>query len=157
VKGNRDDVVIRRASAADVEALFEIRTSVFENLMTRRELAKVGVTPEAVYNLLQGDRAIAFIAVRGERALGFSMARADIGDIFALFVKPEAQGAGLGSRLLAEAERWLAAKNLRSAWLVTGDESGSRAALFYEKHGWRRRDGEPSGQIQFSKLLGDIR
>jgi GNAT superfamily N-acetyltransferase len=152
----RNAIDIRRAGAADVEALFEIRTSVVENHLTRQELAALGVTPEAVAALLEGDRTAAFLATDGDRTLGFSMARADLGDIFALFVRPEAQGAGLGSLLLAEAERWLSDKEVRAAWLLTGDGSGPRAASFYEKRGWRREGRQADGQIRFSKRLFEM-
>jgi GNAT superfamily N-acetyltransferase len=118
-------------------------------------LAAFGITPEAVATLLRSGRTAAFLATSGDRALGFSMARADLEDIFALFVRPEAQNGGLGSRLLAEAERWLTDKEVRSAWLLTGDESGPRAAAFYEKRGWRREGRLADGQIRFSKRLHD--
>lgn len=136
-----------------METLFDIRLSVVENRMTREELAAIGVTPEAVSTLLNGQQAAAFLAIDGERALGFSMARADFADVFALFVRPEAQRAGLGSRLLTEAERWLAEKYVHSAWLLTGD--GSPAVAFYEKRGWCREGDAADGQIRFVKHLDE--
>jgi GNAT superfamily N-acetyltransferase len=146
-------IYIRRASVRDAEALFEVRTSVVENHMTRGQLTAIGVTPESVASLLESGRTVAFIATNGDRALGFSMARVDAADVFALFVMPEAQGAGLGSRLLAEAEQWLATNGIRSAWLLTSDQSGARAADFYEKRGWPAEGREADGQIRFTKRL----
>jgi GNAT superfamily N-acetyltransferase len=146
-----NEIIIRRAIAADVETLFDIRTSVIENRMTREELAAIRVTPETVSALLSGGQAAAFLAAKDDRALGFSMARADVADVFALFVRPEAQGAGLGSRLLAESERWLAERGVGSAWLLTGGES--QAVTFYERRGWCGEDRTADGQIRFVKRL----
>jgi GNAT superfamily N-acetyltransferase len=120
--------------------------------MSLEELAAIGVTPEAVSALLSGAEAAAFLATKGDHALGFSIARADVADVFALFVRLEAQGTGLGSRLLAEAEQWLAGKGVGSAWLLTGGES--RAVAFYERCGWRREDRTADGQIRFVKRFG---
>ena len=150
---DQSGIVLRRAGAADVEPFFEIRTSVAENHMSREELAAVGVTVETLSALLQSEQVAGFVVTRGGRALGFSMARADLGDVFALFVRPDAQGAGLGSRLLSEAERWLKTKNVRSVWLLTGDKS--KAVRFYEKRGWRRDGSQADGQIRFVKRFGD--
>lgn len=113
--------------------------------MTREELAVIGVTPEAVSALLNGEQAAAFLAEKGAQALGFAMARADVADIFALFVRPEAQGAGLGARLLAEAEHWLAGKDVSLAWLATDAESP--AVTFYKRHEWREESRTADRQI----------
>lgn len=48
-------MIIREACSKDVEMLFEIRTSVSQNYMSREELAAVGITPEMVTEMLQGD------------------------------------------------------------------------------------------------------
>ncbi len=148
---DQNEISIRRAIAADVEALFDIRTSVVENRLTREELAAIGITLEAISTHLASEHAAAFLAIKGDEALGFSMARAVVADVFALFVRPGAQGAGLGSRLLAEAERWLAEKDVSCAWLLTDD--GSPAVAFYEKLGWRSEGRTADGQIRFVKRL----
>jgi len=54
---------------------------------------------------------------------------------------------------LPKLEQWLAAQNVRSAWLLT--EAGPGALLFYEKRGWRKEGRQQDGQIRFVKRLDD--
>jgi ribosomal protein S18 acetylase RimI-like enzyme len=67
--------------------------------------------------------------------LGFTMLKAD--EVYQLYVSRPARGSGVAAALIADAERRLAARGVREAWLACaiGNE---RAARFYEKHGWRR-------------------
>ena len=134
--------------------MFDIRTSVHENHMSWHELAEAGITPESVASLLRTESAGGWIAVDGDQAVGFSMARADIGDVFALFVRPGLEGRGIGSDLLEEAETWLARRGRSQAWLVTGGEPALRAARFYRRRGWVDAGLEADGQIRFTKHLG---
>ena len=46
---------IRLAESKDIETLFEIRTSVIENYQSREEIAKLGITPESVAEMLTTD------------------------------------------------------------------------------------------------------
>ena len=48
-------MIIRVAQQEDIETLFEIRTSVKENYQSREEIAELGITPDAVANMLQTD------------------------------------------------------------------------------------------------------
>ena len=61
-------------------------------------------------------------------------------EIDEIFVLPERRSAGLGARLVAEAERDLAARGLRRLQLQLG-VGNDRARRFYERHGFRRRAG----------------
>jgi GNAT superfamily N-acetyltransferase len=140
---------IRVATVDDVPDLFSIRTSVRENHLSMEELAGLDVTVETVAAMLQGGTACGWVAVVAGRNVGFSMARADVGDLFALFVSPGFEGQGLGTRLLFEAERWFALQGIREPWLVTGGEPGLKAVGFYERRGWVRTGIEPDGQIRF--------
>ena len=144
---------VRPAGEADIPALFAIRTAVRENHTDLRELARAGVTPAAVAAVLRDGTAAAWLGERDGRPAGFGMARADEGDVFALFVLPEFEGRGLGSLLLREAERWLALRGVGEAWLLTGGEPGLRAPGFYAARGWRATGREADGQIGFSKRL----
>jgi hypothetical protein len=84
-------VLVRLAEASDVPMLFAIRTSVVQTAMALEELGAEGVTQEAVSQLLQGGRAAAWLVYHDGQAGGFTMARAETGDVFALFVLPSAE------------------------------------------------------------------
>jgi len=146
-------LVVRAATVSDVPTLFAIRTAVRENHMSLDELAAAGVTPEAVADLVRSPDAGAWIAQWDGEPAGFAMARADPGDVFALFVLPDREGRGIGTILLAQAEAWLASRGFDAAWLLTGGEPGLRAASFYAAQGWTAAGRETDGQIRFTKRL----
>jgi ribosomal protein S18 acetylase RimI-like enzyme len=61
-------------------------------------------------------------------------------EIDEVFVSQELRSAGLGSLLVATAERALEERGLRRLQLQLGADN-ARARLFYERHGFRRRAG----------------
>jgi GNAT superfamily N-acetyltransferase len=141
-------MVIRPAILADVETLFDIRTSVRENHMTREALARIGVTPDRVATMLRADSRAWIAEVEGE-PVAFSMADAGQGTVFALFVRAGHEGRGLGRALLAEAAAWLFSRGWDEVWLTTGaDAPGANA--FYAHVGWRREGVQPNGEIRYT-------
>lgn len=142
-------MTLRQATAADIPAIFAIRTAVRENAMTMEELAANGVTPEAVARLL-ATTAAGWIAGAGE---GFAIADAEDGSLFALFVHPDHEGRGLGRALLRLAESWLASQGWREAWLFTGADRRLRAQGFYRAHGWHTAGWAPAGEERLVRTL----
>lgn len=140
---------IRVAAEADVETLFDIRTSVRENHESREQLAAIGVTPESVGGML-GTTARAWLAEFDGVPAAFSMADAGQGTIFAMFVRPEYEGRGLGRALMREAEDWLFAAGWDEIWLLTGG-GPLRANGFYKHLGWEVKGREADGQLRFVK------
>ena len=67
--------------------------------------------------------------------LGFCITKDD--ELYQLYVSASARGSGLAAALLADAEERLGASGLQTAWLACAI-GNTRAATFYEKHGWRR-------------------
>jgi GNAT superfamily N-acetyltransferase len=134
-------MTIRPAEKADVELLFDIRTSVRENYQSREEIATLGITPDSIAQLLETDAA-AWICEIDRMPVGFSMANARQQTVFALFVRPEYEGRGAGRALLTAAENWLFDKGIREIWLTTGANETLRAYGFYRHLGWL-----PSGKI----------
>lgn len=127
-------VTIRQATVDDIETLFDIRTSVAENHQSRKELAAEGVTPEALAELLKAD-ARAWIAEVDGVPAAFSMAKGDEATVFAMFVRPEFGGRGLGRLLMDQAEDFLFARH-DLIWLNTSEAQDIRAHGFYRKRGW---------------------
>lgn len=139
-------------TAADVETLFELRTSVRENHQSREELAAIGVTPASIRDALAGTSR-AWIAEDDDGTpLGFAMADAAVGTLFALFVRPDAERRGAGRRLLAAAEDWLFASGHEEIWLLTGADPSLRAHGVYRAAGWRGV-GEEEGQLRYVKRV----
>jgi GNAT superfamily N-acetyltransferase len=67
--------------------------------------------------------------------VGFCIVKDD--ELYQLFVAADARGSGIAAALIADAERVLADRGVKTPWLACaiGNE---RAARFYEKCGWRR-------------------
>lgn len=141
---------IRVASSADVPALFDVRTSVRENHMSLEALAGVGITPESVAAMLEGD-ARAWVAADGDEIVAFSMAKASEGTVFAMFIRPGFEGRGLGRALLLEAETWLFAQGHEEIWLLTDADRRVRANGFYRHLGWNDAGIQEDGQVKFTK------
>jgi GNAT superfamily N-acetyltransferase len=80
--------------------------------------------------------AIADVRVIGEvgAPLGFHLIKED--ELNQFYVAPSARGTGVAATLLADAERQLAARGVKIAWLACAI-GNRRAARFYEKGGWR--------------------
>lgn len=82
------------------------------------------------------------------------------GEVWMIVVAPDAWGLGVGSALLGEAERRLAARGHRAAvlWVAAGNR---RARRFYEHHGWapdgacRREEigGGPVDERRYAKTF----
>lgn len=141
---------IRIAEHPDIPSLFEVRTSVRENHMSMAELADIGVTPETLAGMLLGDGR-GWVAEENGVVLAFAMADAVEATVFAMFVRPEHGGRGLGRKLMAEAEQWLFSKGCEEIWLVTDSSRAVRANGFYRHLGWKDAGVQDDGQTLFKK------
>ncbi|MCU1717480.1 GNAT family N-acetyltransferase [Pseudomonas sp. 5P_3.1_Bac2] len=126
--------VFRRAGVADIESLFEIRTSVTENHLSRAQLTDLGITHSSLAQALEHSHC-AWLVEDYALAVGFTMVDYETGELFALFVRPEFAGQGIGARLLAEAENNLFKQHTK-IHLITDGNPHIRANGFYLRHGW---------------------
>jgi GNAT superfamily N-acetyltransferase len=141
---------IRLATTEDIESLFDIRTSVRENQQSREGLAKNGVTPQSIAEMLR-TTSRAWIGLDDGLPVAFSMANSDQATVFAMFVRPGHENQGFGRRLMREAEAWLFSCGCDEIWLLTGGEPGIRASGFYRHLGWQPAGVEDDGQLKFTK------
>ncbi len=141
-------VDIRRAEAADAEAIASVHEASWRG-------AYSGIIPHKSLNAMIQRRAGAWWARAIERAasvlvieigghivayatLGRNRARelTQQGEIYELYIRPEYQGIGLGTRLFAAAREKLAAHGL-SGLVVWALEDNGPATAFYEGAGGR--------------------
>lgn len=125
----------REITAADVPALFHVRTRTRENALTLEELQRLGIDPQSVAESL-GKSVKGWVCDDGGRVVAFSMADRATGEFLVIAVLPEYEGKGIGGRLMALAEEWLAASGCRRAWLTTDLDATLRAYGFYRRLGW---------------------
>ncbi|MDH5858054.1 GNAT family N-acetyltransferase [Lampropedia aestuarii] len=124
---------IRLAIPADVARIFAIRTAVCENHLSMQQLAKLGITEQAVLELIH-TQDCTWVAEAAGCVLGFAIADHAEACVFALFVKPQHEGQGAGSALLHQAEQSLF-QTQAHIWLETSIDS--RAAQLYQRRGWQ--------------------
>lgn len=143
---------LRIATAADVETLFDIRTSVTQNHLSREQMAGLGITPEALSSILEQEPC-AWIAHRNGEAAGFAMVDGEIGEVFALFIRPGFESLGIGRALMARAEEYLFERHAL-IWLVTDGNPGIRANGFYQRLGWQRVGRVDARDVRYEKHRG---
>lgn len=86
------------------------------------------------------------LELRGE-IVAFSVANAQNGSIWALFVEPGHEGRGYGRQLHDAAVAWLWERGHHRLWLTT--DAGTRAEKFYEAAGWQRTEAESGREVRF--------
>lgn len=140
-------ISIRLANESDIETIFDIRTSVRENHLSRQQLAEMGITPETISEAMQATPCL-WIAHEDGIAAGFSMVDMEEGSLFAAFVRPDFEGRGIGRLLVRTAEEALFSKHA-TIWLETG--ATTRASGFYTRMGWNRIEDLPGGDTRMTK------
>ena len=138
----------RLALSSDIEGIFDVRTSVKENYLSREEMELMGITESSVIDMIENS-CCAWVAVDNSKVIGFSMIMLDEGSLFAAFVLPEYEGRGVGRRLVELAEQELF-KHYEVAWLET--DKNSRAAEFYRRLGWVEKENVSESDIRLEKL-----
>jgi ribosomal protein S18 acetylase RimI-like enzyme len=142
--------VVRRATVDDASAIAEVR-------VTTWRAAYAGIVPQAVLDRMDVDRAtqrtaallasgedprIHVVEGSGGRVVGYAFTApardedaAGLGEIQAIYVRPDAQGAGLGGALLAAAAGDLEDRGFSTLvlWVLT-DNGPARG--FYEHEGF---------------------
>lgn len=141
--------IIRLANLADIDAIFDIRTSVHENHLSLVQLAEMGITPSTIRQAIL-EAPCAWVAEVNGAPVGFSMVDVEDGCVFAAFVLPEFERNGLGRRLMDKAETFLF-QHHQTIWLETAE--ASRASGFYRSLGWQPVQNLPDGDIRFEKYL----
>ena len=137
-------LLLRQATRADSAGIWRVRYAVTENTLPP------GIIGDADLRREIEDTGRGWVVVdAADEVLAFAIGNAQSGNIWALFVAPEAQGRGHGQRLHDTMLDWLWAQGLQRLWLTTGPET--RARRFYEKNGWRDAGRTEKGEILFEQ------
>ena len=144
-----NDVMIRAATLADAEAIAEVSVASwrwgYDGLLPASVLDGLSVDDRAAEMRSMIDGAVCDVSVAivddgtvvAFANIGTTRDDADAatGELFALYVLPEAAGTGVGRLLLRHAEALLREAGFTRAtlWVLETNERGRR---FYERHGW---------------------
>ena len=118
-----------------------MRYSVTENTLTQGRLSDEDVRREIE------DTGRGWVIDDDGQIKAFAIGNAQSGNIWALFVLPEAQGLRYGHRLHEVMIDWLRAQNAPKLWLTTGSQT--RACGFYERRGWQRVSVSDSEEVRY--------
>lgn len=132
---------LRLAVARDVDELIRIRGAVREN-----RLSDPSSVTRSDYDWFVARQRVWVCEVEGQIA-GFSAGDPRDGTIWALFVDPACEGAGLGADLLAKACADLKADGYARIMLSTDPDT--KAARLYRKLGWQDQGLLADGEVQF--------
>ncbi|MDX2192368.1 MAG: ribosomal protein S18-alanine N-acetyltransferase [Gemmatimonadales bacterium] len=124
---------IRPARAADARAVAAIEARVFADPWSADSLAEAIAGPSTFVLVAEG------VGHDVGTMLGYFVGRAmtDEGEVLNLAVPPEAEGRGIGSRLLARGLEALGRRGARTAYLEVR-ASNARAQQLYERAGFAR-------------------
>ncbi len=158
-------LIVRRASVDDASAVARVHTRGwhvgYAHVFPSEALLAWQSDPERWRSRLDhAPRSATFVASRGDVVIGFSGCgpsrdEPTVGELYAIYVDPDAWGSGAGRLLLARAEDALAAEGFTEATLWVLDEN-PRARRFYERAGWHD-DGARQHERFFETDVTEVR
>jgi GNAT superfamily N-acetyltransferase len=158
--------VVRRAHPADARGIAEVKVESWR-------AAYVGVMPQSVLDAMDvdvheqlwrtfvaRDTLAVFVAERDDRIIGFANVgpcrdEPGIGELYAIYVRPDAWGTGAGLALMKTAAEWL-----RERWpeaVLWVAEENPRARRFYERCGWTVDGGRKVDEVEPGARVAEIR
>lgn len=133
---------IREATRADIGEIQVVRNAVRENRLSDPSV----VTDQDCEHYLE-RRGKGWVSEDGGKIMGFGIADLEGSSIWALFILPEYEGMGLGSRLQQIMLEWYFGRTDKTIWLSTSP--GTRAEEFYRRTGWEEKGRTQGGEVRF--------
>ncbi|MEO8233841.1 MAG: GNAT family N-acetyltransferase [Flavobacterium sp.] len=141
-------MIFREANLNDIKQIQIVRNSVTENTLSNPDLVTNKDCEE-------------FMTIRGKgwvcevenEIIGFSIADLKDNNIWALFLKPEFEKQGIGSKLHNIMLDWYFTQTKNKVWL--GTSPNTRAEKFYRKQGWTEVGTHGKNEIKFEMTHND--
>ncbi len=134
--------IFREANPDDIKQIQIVRNAVKENILSNPNL----VTDEDCANYLT-VRGKGWVCEHDKTIIGFSIADLVDHNIWALFIHPEFEGQGIGTRLHNLMLDWYFKNTNHTVWLSTAKDT--KAEMFYTKKGWAPTGMLKNGEIKF--------
>ena len=132
----------RRAVAADIPAIMQIRLAVRENALSDPSVVTPAMCEDHLDALGRG-----WVGEDDGRIVGFSFAARRDSSIWALFVLPGQEGRGIGKQLLGLAVDWLF--SLGNDEITLSTAADTRADRFYAAQGWDRGEMKNDVEVRY--------
>jgi GNAT superfamily N-acetyltransferase len=125
--------------------MHQVRKSVRENrLSDQTRITEPSYLPYIVAGSI-------WVAEVNDRIAGFAAIDAAASSVWALFVDPDFEGAGVGRALHAKMLAWAQRESLEPLTLTT--EQSSRAVRFYSEAGWTQCGVTAEGEVIFERSV----
>lgn len=135
-------MIFREATITDIPQMQIVRNSVKENVLSDPSM----VTDKDCEEFLT-LRGKGWACEADQIITGFSIIDLKEKNIWALFVRPEYEGNGIGKKLQELMLSWYFGNYHESLWL--GTAPGTRAEKFYRSSGWIEVGKHGKGEIKF--------
>lgn len=139
-------MTFREATTADIPQLQRIRHSVKENILSNPAL----VTDKdcEVYLTQRGK---GWVCEVDNQVVGFAIVDLTEHNVWALFLRPDYEGKGIGKQLHNLMLDWYFQQTQETLWL--GTDPGTRAETFYRKQGWTEAGIYNKREVRFEMTL----
>ena len=135
-------MIFRQAQIEDIKQIQIVRNSVKENTLSNPFLVT-----EKDYREFLTERGNGWVCEIDNQIIGFAIVDLRDNNIWALFLKPEFEGKGIGTRLQNLMLDWYFEKGKENVWL--GTSPNTRAEKFYTESGWVKNGMHGSKEIKF--------
>lgn len=135
-------MIYREATIDDIKQIQIVRHSVKENILSNPEQ----VTDNDCEQFLT-KRGKGWVCEIEGIIVGFAIADLKDDNIWALFLRPEFEGRGIGRSLHDLMLDWYFSRGKENVWL--GTSPGTRAEKFYRKMGWKETGLYGDDEIKF--------
>ena len=141
-------MIFREAKTTDITAIQFVRHTVKENILSDPAL----VTDKDCEEFLM-QRGKGWVCEVGGEVAGFSIVDLKAHNIWALFLRPEFEGKGIGKELHRLMMDWYFDQTQELVWL--GTAPNTRAAEFYARQGWKNVGMVNKGEVKFEMSYED--
>ena len=138
----------REAQLSDIKELYAVRLSVKENTLPNPDFISEREYEKYLMHFGKG-----WLCEMDDQIVGFSIVGLSQRNVWALFVRPEYEGKGIGKQLHDLMLEWYFQQTNETVWLGTGPNT--RAEAFYRNAGWREAGKRPNGEIKFEMSAQD--
>lgn len=134
--------LIREAEVNDIPEIQLVRNAVKEN-----RLSDPALVPDSDVEEYITRRGKGWVALIGDRVVGFAIADLLQNNIWALFVHPDQEARGIGKQLHDRMLDWYFSQTSTTVWLGTAPDS--RAEKFYRMQGWAAAGMHGKAELKF--------
>lgn len=141
-------MIFREAKTTDIAAIQIVRHTVKENTLSDPALVTDKDCEEFITQRGQG-----WVCEIGGEVVGFSIVDLKEHNIWALFLRPEFEGKGIGKELHRLMMDWYFDQTHEPVWL--GTAPNTRAEEFYTRQGWKNVGLVNKGEVKFEMSYED--